>query len=90
MTKFLKILFILIILPLIVLNVLLFARSATIAEEIHNYEQKIAVYKKENSKIESEIYKIQSHTRSASIAAELSFGKYNPPHYTQKPKYALK
>lgn len=90
MYKFLKIASALIILILISSNIYLFLRGVNLSNEIHIFENKISKLEKENDRFESEIYKIQSHTQSASIAAELNFGKFNAPIYGTSKKYALK
>lgn len=90
MYKAFKIFFVLFLGILIVSNITLFVKGVNIGNEIYALEKKIAVLQHENTRFETEIFKNQSHIRSASIAAELSFGKFNAPLYSASPKYALK
>jgi len=90
MYKFIKILFAFLIFTLIAVNIVLFVKGMSLSSGISDLENKISMVNKENSQFEQKIYKIQSHTRIASLASELSFGRYNDPIFVKDVKYALK
>lgn len=77
-----------IIILLIGVNIAIFIQGIKLGNEISYYETEIASLNQENIEWEQEIYKIESHVWTASLAAELNYGKYNAPMYSQLPKYA--
>ena len=79
-----------IIIALVGINIAIFIRGIEISDEIHYFESELQTLKQENIESEQEIYKMTSYTRTASLAAELSYGSYNEPMYRDLPQYALK
>ena len=82
-------LIILTIILLIGINVAIFIKGISLSNEIHYYETELSSLKDQNIDFEQEIYKLESHVWTASLAAELEYGRYNDPLYVQSPKYAL-
>lgn len=80
---------IILIIILVGINIAVFVKGITLSDEIHYYEQELAELKKQNVTYEQEIYKMSSYTRTASLAAELDYGKYHDPIYHEIPQYAL-
>ncbi|PIZ63520.1 hypothetical protein COY16_01680 [Candidatus Roizmanbacteria bacterium CG_4_10_14_0_2_um_filter_39_13] len=77
-----------IIVLLIGVNIAIFIQGIKLGNEISFYETEIASLNQENIESEQAIYKLESHVWTASLAAELEYGKYNAPMYSQLPKYA--
>lgn len=75
---------------LVVINVTYFVKGIKLADEINYYEQELKVLKEENTEYEQKIYALESLSKTASLAAELKFDKYNDPIFTDMPQYALK
>jgi len=82
--------FILIIISLVSINIALFVKGIRLSNEIERYESGIASYKESSSDLEQFIYEFESHSMTASLAAELDYGKFNPPIYSKNPQYALR
>jgi len=74
---------------LVGINIAIFIKGIRLSNEISYYEGEIARLNEQNIEYEQHIYKIESHVSTASLAAELEYGKYNEPIYLQKPRYAL-
>lgn len=81
--------FILLIIGMVSVNIYLFVQGIGLSNEIEYYEKTISNYKEDNSSLEQAIYKFESHSMTASLAAELDYGKYNLPIYEKSPQYAL-
>lgn len=77
-----------IIILLIGVNVALFIQGLKLGNEINYYETELSTLQQQNIEFEQEIYKLESHIWTASLAAELEYGKYNDPMYTRQPQYA--
>jgi hypothetical protein len=83
-------LFIFILGVLVIINVTYFIKGVRLGDEISNYERELKVLEQQNADYEQEIYALESLSKTASVAAELKFGKYNDPIFTDMPRYALK
>ncbi|MDP4011639.1 MAG: hypothetical protein Q8P72_05445 [Candidatus Roizmanbacteria bacterium] len=79
-----------VIIILIGVNVFIFIRGLQLGSEIVFYETGVATYKEHNIELEQKIYKLESLVWTASLAAELEYGKYNDPMYIEQPRFALK
>jgi len=77
-----------IIILLIGVNVAIFIRGIKLSNDISYYESQLEMLSQDNIESEQAIYKFESYVWTASLAAELDYGKYNDPIYTQLPKYA--
>lgn len=77
-----------IIIILIGINVAIFIQGIKLSKDIHYYESEISKLKQQNIEYEQAIYKVESYAWTASLAAELEYGKYNDPIYIQPPQYA--
>jgi cell division protein FtsB len=75
---------------LVIINVTFFIKGIKLAEEINYYEQELKVLHEQNTEFEQDIYALESLSKTASLAAELKFDKYNDPIFTDMPQYALK
>jgi hypothetical protein len=75
---------------LVIINVTFFIKGIKLADDINYYEKQLKVLNDENTDYEQQIYSLESLTKTASLAAELKFGKYNDPIFTDMPQYALK
>ncbi len=75
---------------LVIINVTFFIKGIKLAEEINYYEQELKVLYEQNTEYEQDIYALESLSKTASLAAELKFDKYNDPIFTDMPQYALK
>lgn len=73
---------------LVVVNIALFVQGITLSDEIHTFEQETGKLQKENSEITQQLFRLSSYTMTASLAAELDYGKFNKPIYTEVPHYA--
>lgn len=78
-----------VIVILIGVNVFIFIRGLRLGSEISFYETELTTFKEQNIELEQKIYKLESHVWTASLAAELEYGKYNDPIYTEPPRFAL-
>ena len=77
------------IILLVGINITIFVKGISLSNEIHYYEKELSSLRQQNVDYEQEIYKIESYTLTASLAAELDYGKYNDPIYSELPQYAL-
>ncbi len=75
---------------LVIINVTYFVKGIQLGDEISYYEKELKVLQEENKDYEQEIYALESLSKTASMAAELNYGKYNDPIFTDMPQYALK
>lgn len=75
---------------LVIINVTYFVKGITLGDEISYYEKELKTLQEENKDYEQEIYALESLAKTASMAAELKYGKYNDPIFTDMPQYALK
>jgi len=74
---------------LVIVNVFIFIKGIGLSEQISYYENEIKNLQRENIEIEQKIYTFESITKTASMAADLEYGKYNKPIFTEKPQYAF-
>lgn len=74
---------------LVIINIGIFVRGISLSNEIHSYEKELKTLKQQNIDYEQRIYEMSSYTLTASLAAELEYGKYNDPIYKEIPQYAL-
>ena len=75
---------------LVIVNVGLFMKGIKLSDEINYYEKELKSLKQKNAEYEFKIYSEDSLTKTASIAAELGYGNYNDPIYSEVPKFAYK
>lgn len=75
---------------LVIINVTFFVKGIKLADDINYYEKQLKSLSDENTDYEQQIYSLESLSKTASLAAELKFGKYNDPIFTDMPQYALK
>lgn len=83
-------LFAFICIVLVIINVTFFIKGIQLAEEINYYETELKKLHEQNTEYEQDIYALESLSKTASLAAELQFDKYNDPIFTDMPQYALK
>ncbi len=74
---------------LVIVNVTYFIKGIKLGEEISYYEKQLKVLQEENTDYEQQIYALESLSKTASMAAELKYGKYNDPIFTDMPQYAF-
>ncbi len=77
------------IVTLVAINIAIFIKGIRLSDEIHYYEKELSALRQQNVEYEQKIYKMESYTLTASLAAELDYGKYNDPIYNEIPQYAL-
>lgn len=77
------------IILLVGINITIFVKGISLSNEIHYYEKELSTLRQQNVDYEQKIYKMESYTLTASLAAELDYGKYNDPIYSELPQYAL-
>lgn len=75
---------------LVIINVTYFVKGIRLAEEINYYEKELKVIQEQNTEYEQKIYSLESLSKTASLAAELKFDKYNDPIFTDMPQYAYR
>ncbi|KKQ38656.1 MAG: hypothetical protein US54_C0006G0009 [Candidatus Roizmanbacteria bacterium GW2011_GWA2_37_7] len=80
---------VILIIMLIGVNVAIFIKGLKLGNEINYYETELSTMKQQNIEFEQQIYKLESYVWTASLAAELEYGKFNDPVYIQLPKYAF-
>lgn len=73
---------------LVIINVTYFVKGIKLSDEVNYYEKQVTKYKQANAEIEQNIYSLESLSKTASLAAELKFGKFNDPIFPDKPQYA--
>lgn len=71
-------------------NVYVFMQGISLSDQIHQYEKEIQKMRQENIELETKIYKAESITYAASLAAELEYDKKSEPVFFGEKKYALK
>ena len=82
-------LFIFVCAVLVIINVTYFIKGVRLGDEISYYEKELKTLQEENAEFEQQIYALESISKTASLAAELKFGKYNDPIFSDMPQYAL-
>jgi hypothetical protein len=75
-------------LVLVLVNIGYFIRGIKLSDEINYYEKELKTYKSQNIEFEQHIYALESLSKTASLAAELKYGKYTDPLFSDKPHYA--
>ncbi|HRN70618.1 MAG TPA: hypothetical protein PLS49_05535 [Candidatus Woesebacteria bacterium] len=75
---------------LVIINITFFIKGIQLAEDINYYETELKKLYEQNTEYEQDIYALESLSKTASLAAELQFDKYNDPIFTDIPQYALK
>lgn len=80
---------ILVMAALVAVNMTFFIKGIKLSEDINYYENELATLQEHNIDTEQQIYKLESYTRTASLAAELEFGKFHDPIYSETPQYAF-
>jgi len=78
-----------IIVLMVGINIAIFVRGIGLSNEIHYYESELHTLKQQNIEFEQRIYTMSSYTLTASLAAELDYGKYNDPIYQEEQAFAL-
>lgn len=73
---------------LVIVNVTYFIKGVGLSDEVNYYEKQVTKYKHANIEIEQQIYALESLNKTASLAGELKYGKYNDPLFVDKPQYA--
>lgn len=73
MNKFIKTTIWILFFSLVIGNVYVFMHGVKLGDEIGFYENEIKKLRKENTQLEQKVYKIDSVTYAASIAAELDY-----------------
>ncbi len=71
-------------------NVYVFMQGISLSDQIHQYENDMKQLRQENIELETRIYKVESITYAASLAAELDYNKKAEPVFFGEKKYALK
>ncbi len=71
-------------------NVYVFMQGISLSDQIHQYENGMKKLRQENIELETKIYKVESITYAASLAAELEYNKKSEPVFFDEKKYALK
>ncbi len=77
------------ILTLMIGNILVFAKSVHLSDNISHLEKDITVLRKENEELEKKMYVENSLTSLEAVADELGFTKQAEPVYFEKPNYAM-
>ena len=75
-------------LVLVIINIGFFVRGITLSDEINYYEKELKILKSQNTDYEQNIYTLESLSRTASMAAEMKFGKFSDPIFSDSPQYA--
>lgn len=73
---------------LMVANIILFVYGVNLSDEINFYETEVKKLRQENITLEKKVFKFDSVTYAASIAAELDYTASNNTVYLQNPGYA--
>lgn len=79
----------LVFLTLIVGNIVIFAKSVSLSDNIVRLEQDIRTVRKENNQLEQKLYKKDSLTRIGKLAPKLGFTKEAQPYLIDNADYAL-
>lgn len=72
-------------------NIYVFITGVTLSDRIHTYENEISKLRQENIVLETKVFKHESITYAASVAADLEYTKQAEPVFfdTTANKYAL-
>lgn len=71
-------------------NIYVFVTGVTLSDRIHTYEKEITKLRQENIELETKVFKNESITYAASIAADLEYTKQaEPVFFDNNNKYAL-
>lgn len=73
---------------LVLVNIGFFIRGIALSDEINYYETELKSLKTQNTEYEQHIYAVESLSKTASLAAELKFGKFTDPIFSERPQYA--
>ena len=60
-------------------NVYVFVSGLTLSDQIHTFENQITKLRQENTDLETKVYKVESITYAASLAAELDYDQKTEP-----------
>lgn len=82
--------FVVIFVVLVIINVTYFVKGVKLGDEISNYEKELKKLQQQNNDFEQNIYTLESISKTTSVAAELKYGKYNDPLFSDAPQYAYK
>lgn len=75
-------------LVLLAANVYVFMNGVQLSDKVHYYESEVSKLRNENISLEKRVYKFDSITYAASIAAELEYAEADEKMYVTKPGYA--
>ena len=75
-------------LVLLAANVYVFMNGVQLSDKVHYYESEVSKLRNENISLEKTVYKFDSITYAASIAAELEYAEADEKMYVTKPGYA--
>lgn len=73
---------------LIAANMFVFTNGVKLSDEINFYERELKALRNENVDLEKKVYKVDSITNAASLAAELDFSNKSEPVYIGQKGYA--
>ncbi|OGK37675.1 hypothetical protein A3F03_03430 [Candidatus Roizmanbacteria bacterium RIFCSPHIGHO2_12_FULL_41_11] len=73
---------------LIAINIAVFVNGLTLSDELNYYESQITKLRQDSLELEKRVYKYDSVTYAASIAAELDFTFQEQTIYLKTPGYA--
>jgi hypothetical protein len=73
---------------LVIVNVGFFIRGIKLSDDINYFEKELRTYKQQNTEYEHQIYALESLSKTSSLAAELKYGKYNDPIFSDVTQYA--
>lgn len=82
--------FAIICLCLVAVNVMYFIKGVRLSDEVNYFEKELKVLKQSNVEYEQKIYELESLSKTASLAAQLDYDKFNEPIFIDKPQYAYK
>lgn len=74
---------------LLAANIYIFLNGIHLADQVTYYEHEVTKLRQENVNLEKHVYKFESITYAASIAAELDYVEAKDPMYLTEPGYAL-
>ncbi len=70
-------------------NLYIFVAGMYLSDEINQYDVKTKELTEENTRLEKEVYQLESYQYAASMSAVLQFTKQSQPVYFDDLKYAL-
>lgn len=70
-------------------NIYVFMNGVQLSDKIHFYESEVTKLRRENISLEQQVYKFDSISYAASIAAELDYTDSKEMMYVTNPGYAL-